>query len=251
MPKGKLIDTQTSYVLPLSVNIVNEENKAKFIENFVATVERENAMDNRQIAPPYSLLTGFIGTAWINKALSEIGRSDLAYRLLQQTSYPSWLYPVEQGATTIWERLNSYTHENGFGANNGMNSFNHYSFGAVGAWLIENSLGIQFNYELKNTNYESSGFKHFVLAPEPDFSGQMTFAKGHYDSLFGRIESAWKIKGDETHYRFSVPKNTVATLYLSGKNMTFDNKKGMKKLGEKSGKQMFELQAGEYNVIVK
>ena len=120
MDKGKWIDTQTSYVLPLAFGIVNDEHKAKFAENFAAAVERENVMDDRRTAPPVSLLTGFIGTAWINKALSDIGRSDLAYRLLQQTSYPSWLYPVEQGATSIWERLNSYTHENGFGGNNGM-----------------------------------------------------------------------------------------------------------------------------------
>ncbi|MDR3220308.1 MAG: glycoside hydrolase family 78 protein [Dysgonamonadaceae bacterium] len=223
MPKGKLIDTQTSYVLPLVFNIVNEEMKPKFVENLKASIERENKMDDGKIAPPYSLLTGFIGTAWINKALSDAGRSDLAYILLQQTSYPSWLYPVEQGATTIWERLNSYTHENGFGGNNGMNSFNHYSFGAVGAWMIENSLGI-------NRDEESVGFKHFVLKPEPDPTGQMTFAKGYYDSPFGRIESAWEIKGDEIHYRFVVPPNTTARLYL--------------------GKEIIELQAGTYNFSI-
>lgn len=85
----------------------------------------------------------FYGTAWISKALSDNGCSEAAYKLLQQTNYPSWLYSVEQGATTIWERLNSYTHEDGFGGNNRMNSFNHYSFGAVGAWMYNYSLGIR------------------------------------------------------------------------------------------------------------
>ncbi|MDR2287378.1 MAG: glycoside hydrolase family 78 protein [Prevotellaceae bacterium] len=210
MPKGKWIDTQTSYALPLAFDIVDEEIKTKFTANFIANIERENKMDDGKAASPYSLLTGFIGTAWINKALSDIGRNDLAYRILQQTSYPSWLYPVEQGATTIWERLNSYTHENGFGGNNGMNSFNHYSFGAVGAWMFENSLGI-------NRDEKSAGFQHFVLKPEVDESGQMTFARGYYDSPSGRIESSWEIQGNEIHYRFVVPENTTATLYLSGK----------------------------------
>lgn len=77
--------------------------------------------------PAYSLLTGFIGTAWISKALSDNGMSEEAYRLLQYEGYPSWLYPVKNGATTIWERLNSYTVKDGFGENNSMNSFNHYS----------------------------------------------------------------------------------------------------------------------------
>jgi alpha-L-rhamnosidase len=243
MDKGKWIDTQTSYVLPLAFGIVDNEHKAKFIENFATSVERENVMDDRKMAPSVSLLTGFIGTAWINKALSDVGRSDLAYRLLQQTTYPSWLYPVEQGATTIWERLNSYTHENGFGGNNGMNSFNHYSFGAVGAWMIENSLGV-------NRDENATGFNHFVLRPEPDPTEQMTFARGHYDSPSGRIESGWEHKGNETHYRFVVPQNATATLYLSCEKVTADNKKGVKKLGVINGKQAFELRAGEYNFVV-
>ena len=222
MPKGKWIDTQTSYVLPLAFGIVDEEIKSKFTANFTATVERENKMDDGKIAPPYSLLTGFIGTAWISKA---IGRSDLAYRILQQTSYPSWLYPVEQGATTIWERLNSYTCENGFGGNNAMNSFNHYSFGAVGAWMLENSLGI-------NRDEKTAGFQHFVLKPEVDESLQMTFARGHYDSPSGRIESGWEIRENEIHYRFVVPENTTATLYLPGRKPA-------------------ELQAGIHNIVVK
>ena len=243
MSKGKLVDTQTSYALPLAFGIVNDEHREKFTASFVATVEREGVMDNGKTAPPVSLLTGFIGTAWICKALSDVGRTDLAYRLLQQTSYPSWLYPVEQGATTIWERLNSYTHENGFGGNNSMNSFNHYAFGAVGAWMVENSLGV-------NRDENSPGFKHFVLKPEPDPTGQMAFAKGYYDSPAGRIESGWEHKGGETHYRFVVPQNTAAALYLPGSEFTVDSEKGIKKLGVIGGRQAFELQAGEYRFVV-
>lgn len=93
--------------------------------------------------PAYSLMTGFMGTASITEALSENGSSANACRLLQQQDYLSWLYSVVNGAMSIWERLNSYTVENGFGGNNSMNSFNHYSFGAVASWMYTHSLGIQ------------------------------------------------------------------------------------------------------------
>ena len=108
-------------------------------------------------------MTGFIGTAWISKALSDNGLDELAYKLLQNNKYPSWLYSIEQGATTIWERLNGYTVEDGFGGNNSMNSFNHYSFGAVGQWMMAYSLGIQ---------RDEPGFRKFVLQPGPIPTGR-------------------------------------------------------------------------------
>lgn len=205
--KGKAVDIQTSYVLPLAFGIVDDDVKEKFIRNLANSVTRENVADDGKTYPPYSLMTGFIGTAWISKALSDYGYNDIAYRLLQQTSYPSWLYPVEQGATTIWERLNSYTHVDGFGGNNRMNSFNHYSFGAVGAWMYAYSLGIM-------RDEESPGFKHFILSPVTDPTGEMTFAEGYYESLYGRIESSWKVSGETVIYEFTVPANTTATLRI-------------------------------------
>ena len=249
--EGKLIDTQTSYVLPFAFNILNGENKDMALTNFVATITRENKTDSGDICPPYSLMTGFIGTAWINKALSDNGYTNLAYNLLQQTTYPSWLYPIEQGATTIWERLNSYTHKDGFGGNNGMNSFNHYSFGAVGAWMYDHSLGIQ-----RDENYPA--FKHFLLRPEPDPTGNMTYAKGYYDSMYGRIESSWSINRDCYLYDFTIPANSSATLELKAhsiNNIVEDNKlfnlsEGVKFIKEKDGKFVFELQPGTYNIKV-
>jgi alpha-L-rhamnosidase len=245
--RGKLIDTQTSYVLPFAFNIFNQKNSAVALKNFTATITRENTTDINTICPPYSLMTGFIGTAWVSKALSDNGHGDMAYRLLQQTSYPSWLYPVEQGATTIWERLNSYTLTDGFGGNNNMNSFNHYSFGAVGAWMYNYSLGI-------DRDENSPGFKHFILHPEPDSTGQMTFAKGHYDSMYGRIESSWEIEDNKYHYRFVVPANTSATVYIpvhDEKNVTINNTqaakaKGVKFLKIENGKAMYEVVSGVY-----
>ena len=208
--EGQEIHIQSSYVLPLAFGLIDDDAlRGKILDNLVETILNPGTTDNGIICPPYSLMTGFITTAWISKALSENGRSDMAYRLLQQTSYPSWLYPVTQGATTIWERLDSYTHERGFGGNNSMNSFNHYSFGAVGQWMIANSLGI-------DRDPSKPGFEHFILKPEADPTGQMTWAKGWYDTPYGRISSSWKLVGDKVEYEFTIPEGCTATLRIPG-----------------------------------
>lgn len=211
-PKGELIDTQTSYVLPLALGVLEGDTARQVASNLKQAIERRGIMDDGRQSPPFSLLTGFIGTSWINKALSDAGYDETAYRLLLQQEYPSWLYPVTQGATTIWERLNSYTHTDGFGGNNRMNSFNHYSFGAVGAWMYNYSLGIE-------RDEQSPGFRHFILKPVVDPTGTMTWARGHYDSMYGRIESSWERVADGISYRFTIPANTTATLHLGNKTM--------------------------------
>jgi len=247
-PEFKVADTQTSYAVGLAMDLFNSENKPAMIQNLAETVERQNKDDGGVLRPTYSLMTGFIGTAWISKALSDNGLSELAYKILQGNQYPSWLYSIEQGATSIWERLNGYTVEDGFGGNNGMNSFNHYSFGAVGQWMMAYSLGIQ---------RDEPGFKKFILQPEPDPTGQMTFAKGYYDSMYGRIESGWRLENGNLIYYATVPANTTATLYLpassekgiteSGKTIT--TAKGVKFIKYVNGKAIFELQSGSYNFI--
>lgn len=251
--QGTPVDIQTSYVLPLVFDIIDDAQKDKVIKNLVETITRENTTDRGKQCPSYSLMTGFIGTAWISKALSDNGYSDIAYNLLQQTSYPSWLYSVEQGATTIWERLNSYTHVDGFGGNNRMNSFNHYSFGAVGSWMYNYSLGIQ-------RDEASPGFKHFILKPEIDLTGKMKYAKGYYDSMYGRIESSWKVENETVRYNFAVPGNTTALLYLPASSIKEIregekriNKKsvGIKFVGEDNGCVVLELSSGNYLFEVK
>ena len=247
----KIIDTQASYALPLAFNIVENEIIEKVVDNFANTITRSDKTDQNIETPPFSLMTGFIGTAWISKTLSDYGRTDLAYRLLQQTTYPSWLYPIEQGATTIWERLNSYTHTDGFGGNNNMNSFNHYAFGAVGAWMYNYILGIR-------RDENSPGFKHFILKPEPDPTGKMSFAKGYYDSMYGRIESNWKKTNSGIDYKFSIPPNSSATLILNAKSLDHIcfNKASLKKVKEvrfvksEGTNFIFELQPGIYVIQV-
>ena len=211
-PKGALVDTQTSYVLPLALGVLEGDTAQLVASNLKQAVERRGMMDDGRQCHPFSLLTGFIGTSWISKALTDAGYDETAYRLLLQQEYPSWLYPVTQGATTVWERLNSYTHTDGFGGNNRMNSFNHYSFGAVGAWMYNYSLGIC-------RDEQSPGFRHFILRPSADPSGKMTWARGYYDSMYGRIESSWERVADGTLYRFTIPANTTATLHLGNKEM--------------------------------
>lgn len=249
--ENKLVDTQVSYALQIAFNIPDGELKDKVAANLAASVARENIIEDKDVTPPYSLMTGFIGTAWVSKALSDCSHNDIAYRLLQQTTYPSWLYSVEQGATTIWERLNSYTHTRGFGGNNRMNSFNHYSFGAVAAWMYNYSLGIE-----RDEAYP--GFKHFLLKPEPDPTGEMTYAQGYYDSMYGRIKSSWKIDGDNCLYEFTVPPNTSATLLLRSKSLSkivegaklLEKSEGVRYLGEQDGKYSFRIESGTYKIRV-
>jgi len=244
-PELRVADVQTAYAVGLGMKLFNEENKPFMIKNLAEAVERENRDDGGGIRPKYSLMTGFIGTAWISKALSDNGMDELAYRLLQNNKYPSWLYSIEQGATTIWERLNGYTVEGGFGGNNSMNSFNHYSFGSVGQWMLAYSLGIQ---------RDESGFKKFVLQPRPDPTLQMTWARGFYDSMYGRIGSSWKTENGIFTYEASVPANTTAKLYLPASSVgsITENGKPVKKskgvtfISYEDGKAIFELASGTY-----
>jgi alpha-L-rhamnosidase len=238
-----LVDTQASYAIPLALGIFDATNKPFAVAGLVETVKRSNTDDGGVARPPYSLMTGFIGTASISEALAANGHHAEAYRLLTQKTYPSWLYSVANGATTIWERLNSYTVENGFGGNNSMNSFNHYSFGAVAAWMYNHSLGIQ-------RDIDSPGFKHFYLRPIPDPTGVLTHAKGHISSMYGKIASGWSAKNGRVTFTFEVPANTSAQLTLPvkvGARIT----EGTRKWKATSDTFEQELASGKYVFIVE
>ena len=243
--KGQIVDTQASYAVPLAFGIFDEKNTIRARNHLIDSVTRENVDDQGQVRSGYSLMTGFIGTASLLPALSNANADALAYKVLQNTSYPSLLYPVVNGATTIWERLNSFTKDKGFDGNNSMNSFNHYAFGAVGSWMMSNSLGIQ-------QQENSVAFKNIVLAPSPDQSGGMTWAKGHYDSMYGRIESAWEIRSGEVHFTFTVPENVGATLHLPTPNLDSVSKlKGNSVgIGTRNGKVTYTLSAGKHEFAI-
>ena len=191
---GKPCDTQTSYALPVMFGILTDQ-EAKRASDHLDRVTRENGC---------RVFTGFFGTGMLNPALSAGGHTDTACALIRQTAFPSWLYPVTQGATTIWERWNSYTRENGFGGNNSMNSFNHYSLGSVLSWFYETLLGIQ-------RDESSPGYRHFTLKPHFEGFGRVA---GGFDSPMGRIESAWERKDGRIEYRCTIPANASADLIL-------------------------------------
>lgn len=190
----KMADTQTSYIVPLQAELFNEVNQPKAVERLIKDLREHN----------YTLTTGFIGTPYLNLVLSRNGYDSIAYRLFEQTAYPSWLYPVCQGATTIWERWNSYTIQRGFGMVD-MNSFNHYSYGAIEEWMMTRCLGIE-------RDEQHPGYKHFMLQPRP--GGTLQYARGHYDSMYGRIESGWTKTNNGYRYECTIPANTSATLIL-------------------------------------
>jgi alpha-L-rhamnosidase len=201
---GVITETsQTAYLLALKFRMVEGAAFEHAAEQLYRKIE-----DN-----DYTLSTGFIGTGILAQTLSELGRDDLVYSLLLQTRDPSWLYSVEQGATTVWERWNSYTKERGFG-DVSMNSFNHYAYGAVLEWLFASAAGIR-------PDEEAPGFAHLILAPHPDTrSGSalpagekpLTAIRAHYDSIRGRVESAWNYEGDEFVWSCTVPEGITATI---------------------------------------
>ena len=152
------------------------------------------------------LQTGFLGTSILMPTLSENGMSDIAWELLFQRKNPSWLYSVDNGATTIWERWNSYTKESGMGPK-GMNSFNHYAYGVVCQWLWETAAGIA-------ADPAAPGFRHIIMKPVPDRRlGQL---EAVYNSASGQIRSAWRYEGDNWIWEFMIPEGCTASVTLPG-----------------------------------
>ena len=154
------------------------------------------------------LQTGFLGTSILMGTLTENGMVDLAYELLFQRKNPSWLYSVDNGATTIWERWDSYTIEKGVGKG-GMNSFNHYAYGCVCEWIWETVAGI-------SSDISAPGFKHIVMKPVPD--KRLGFVKAEYNSSAGLIKSAWRYEGDKWIWEFTIPEGATASVTLPGEN---------------------------------
>jgi alpha-L-rhamnosidase len=190
------VETQTAYLLALAFNLLPENARQRAAARLVDNIR----------ALGWHLSTGFIGISHLNPTLTLTGHADVAYRLLLQDGFPSWLYPVKHGATTIWERWNGWTHEDGF-FNPSMNSFNHYSLGSVGEWLFRHVLGIELDAE-------TPGFQRFVLRP---FLGRgIGFARGSYRSMYGEIRSAWRVSGSAFEWEITVPPNTRATVWVQG-----------------------------------
>jgi len=200
---GRLeVNTQTAYALALFANLIPEE----LIDATGGKLAAMIAANGNHMS------TGFLGTRPLLPVLSSVGRNDLAVFLLQSREFPSWGYEVEQGATTIWERWDSYTKEDGFGRHNAaMNSFAHYSFGAVCEWMFRVLAGIES---------DGPGYAKIIIRPTPPRPGSnaqrqpIDWVKASHDSIRGRIETEWRAGGDRYQLSVKIPTNTTATVYV-------------------------------------
>jgi len=193
--------------------------------------------------------TGFHSTYRMMLELTRAGHNQVAYSLINQRSFPSWGYSIDNGATTIWERWDGYVKGRGF-QDKGMNSFNHYAIGAVGEWMARVILGI-------NNDDARPAYEHFVLRPYP--GGGLTWARGHYDSIRGRIASSWSIAQGRLQYDVTIPANTTATVYVLAKDaasVTENGKpasaaEGVKYLRMEDGAAVFLVQSGKYSFTAR
>jgi alpha-L-rhamnosidase len=200
-----------------------------------------------------TLSVGFLGVNVLAPVLTDEGRADLAYKLLHQDALPSWLFSVRNGATTVWERWNSYSEDAGFGPV-GMNSFNHYAYGAIMEWMYAYMAGIA-------PDPESPGFKHFLLRPHPDPTGRIKRVSGSYESPYGEIRSEWKADdaGRRLLYDVAVPANSEATLRVPAASADavregrtpLARAEGARFLGHTDGVYACRLASGRYRLTVE
>ncbi|MGB7848388.1 MAG: alpha-L-rhamnosidase C-terminal domain-containing protein, partial [Candidatus Acidiferrum sp.] len=186
-------NTQTAYALALAFELLPEAMRAGAAARLAADVRKFG-----------HLTTGFLGTPVLCKALSDYGYLNEAYMLLNRTEYPSWLYPVTKGATTIWERWDGIKPDGSF-QDAGMNSFNHYAYGAIGEWMYRVVAGI-------GMDEKQPGYKHILIEPRP--GGGLKYAKASVESMYGRVSSGWEITKGKMKLKVEIPANTTATVGL-------------------------------------
>jgi len=191
-PRGRVIsDTQTSHLLALRYDLLPEALRPLAARQLLSNVQRYG-----------HLTTGFLGTPHLNHVLSEFGHTEQAYALLLREAYPSWLYPVTMDATTIWERWDGIRPDGSF-QDKGMNSFNHYAYGAIGEWLVKEVAGI------KNID---PGYRSLLIAPNP--GGGLSHARAIQTTLYGRVASAWQFENGQFLLEVEVPANSSAEVIL-------------------------------------
>lgn len=239
--------SQAAYVLALAFDLLDEDMRQAAADKLAANIQSRG-----------HLTVGFTAISRLCPTLSRYGYSDLAYMLLTNTTYPSWGYSIERGATTIWERWDSCKEDGTIdysGDKAGMNSLNHYAFGSVVEWMYTDMLGIELDDE-------TAGFKEFVLQPEPYVNEErdISYARGTYDSIHGTIASDWSF--DENGglvYKATVPANTTATLYLPVEEtatvyegaVPAADAVGVTFLRYEDGKAVYELASGSYRFALQ
>lgn len=229
-------DTQSAYALALDFDLLPESLRAKAVDHLLEALQRYND----------HISTGIHGTRSLMLELSSNGHSDAAYSLITQHTFPSWGYMLDMGATTIWERWDGYVTDRGFQNHTAMNSLNHAVLGSVGEWMWRNIIGLA-------PDDSSPGYKHFVIDPRP--GGGLTWAKGDYDSVRGRIASEWKIENGFFSLDVVIPPNTTAAVYLPSNDSSKIQENGSGIAGNKqvrfvrmeNGSAVFEVESGNYH----
>lgn len=235
-PNGRLVSgTQTAYVLSLNFDMLPESLRAQAAEKLVNNIKNYGS----------HLTTGFLGTPYLCHVLSRYGYTDIAYTLLMQETYPSWLYPVKMGATTIWERWDGIKPDSTF-QTAGMNSFNHYAYGAIGDWMYRVVAGL-------DTDEDSPGYKKITI--KPHIGGGLTNAAATLNTYYGKLHSGWKTEGNKIILEVEVPPNTVATVYAPAThaNMIKENgaaialSKDIQVGGTENGYVILKIGSGKYS----
>ncbi len=194
-PNGRLVSgTQTAYVLALNFDMLPENLRAQAAERL-----SKNVQDYGD-----HLTTGFLGTPYLCHVLSRFGYTNVAYKLLLQETYPSWLYPVKMGATTIWERWDGQKPDGTF-ENPGMNSFNHYSYGAIGDWMYRQVAGI-------DTYEDDPGYKHIQI--KPHVGGNLSYVRADLQTYYGTVSSHWTMVNGQLKLDVQIPANTHADIFI-------------------------------------
>jgi len=225
-------ETQCAYAMALKFELLPEDLRPKAAQYLAADIRAKGD----------HLSTGFVGVSYLLPVLTQAGEADTAYGLLQQDTFPSWLFSVKQGATTIWERWDGWTPDKGF-QNPGMNSFNHYSLGSCGEYLFGYIGGIR---------PASPGFKTILI--DPVIRDGLTWAKTSFDSIHGKIATAWKMQGKRLTLEVEVPANTTATVFVPARSIadvteggtSAQNAEAVKFLRQEDGKAVFEVGSGKY-----
>lgn len=232
-PDGRIKgDTQTTYLMALGFDLLPEAKRAAAARRLVELIAERND----------HLSTGFLGVNLLLPELEDIRRPDLAWKLLTNRTYPSWLYSVTQGATTIWERWDGWTQDRGF-QDPGMNSFNHYAYGSCGEWMFSSAAGI---------DSDGPAFHRLRIRPVP--SDKVSHVQAHYDSIRGRIATEWTNGTDGFHLTLTVPANTTATVYIpaSGQDAVMEGTgpaaraEGVKFVRMEDGRAVYEVGSGTY-----
>jgi alpha-L-rhamnosidase len=232
-PNGRLVSsTQTAYVLALHFDMLPVNLRTQAAQKLADNVK---SYGNH-------LTTGFLGTPYLCHVLSRFGFSDLAYLLLLQETYPSWLYPVKMGATTIWERWDGIKPDSTF-QTPGMNSFNHYAYGAIGDWMYRVVAGI-------DTEENAPGYKAITI--KPVLGKGLNSASASYQTMYGTVKSSWLIDGGKIKFEYEIPVNTTATISLPVTTTVTENGKplatgaGMAVKGLQDGRFVLQVGSGKY-----